>query len=104
MKFILLDKSGYNLPHLLKLLGYSPWHRGYIRPLARGYYPRFHLFVRPLADGRYEFNLHLDQKKQSYAGCHMHSAVYEEDEKALLAEKKRLEEALLSLAGGAESA
>lgn len=48
----------------------------FVRAIARGLYPRFHLYLEEQAD-KITLNLHLDQKKPSYAGVHSHNAEYE---------------------------
>jgi len=49
----------------------------FVRRLGSGHYPRFHLYIND--DGRnLIFNLHLDQKKASYAGYNMHNAEYDD--------------------------
>jgi hypothetical protein len=62
-------------------------HDSYIRRFTREHYPRFHMYFEDQND-RIVFNLHLDQKKASYAGSHMHSAEY--DSEAVEAEIERL--------------
>lgn len=56
-------------------------HGSYVRRLTRDFYPRLHLYVTPKTDkeGRelVVLELHLDQKKASYEGTHMHSAEYD---------------------------
>jgi len=49
----------------------------YVRRLQRDFYPRFHVYVETDRDNRKSINLHLDQKKPSYAGAHAHNAEYE---------------------------
>jgi len=51
-------------------------HDSYVRRFTRDFYPRFHMYFENLED-RIVFNLHLDQKKASYEGAHMHNAEYE---------------------------
>jgi hypothetical protein len=53
-------------------------HDSYVRRFSRDFYPRFHMYFENLAD-RVVFNLHLDQKKASYAGSHMHNAEYDSE-------------------------
>ena len=48
----------------------------YTRKLARDFYPRFHVYVKE-TDRVVTFDLHLDQKKASYAGSNMHGGEYE---------------------------
>lgn len=49
----------------------------YTKRLARDYYPRFHVYIEEDKDNRQSIDLHLDQKKSSYAGAHAHNAEYE---------------------------
>ena len=50
----------------------------YVRRLSKSqYYPRFHLYIDDMGV-EYKFNLHLDQKKESYKGVKAHSADYDE--------------------------
>jgi len=53
-------------------------HDSYVRRFSRDFYPRFHMYFEDLND-RVVFNLHLDQKKASYAGSHMHNAEYDSE-------------------------
>lgn len=49
----------------------------YIKRLSReGFYPRFHVYIDENQTGRI-INLHLDQKKPSYAGASAHNAEYD---------------------------
>ncbi|MDD4333137.1 MAG: hypothetical protein PHT51_03420 [Patescibacteria group bacterium] len=47
----------------------------FVRHFGRERYPRFHMYINE-KNGHIIFDLHLDQKKASYAGLHMHSAEY----------------------------
>ncbi len=47
----------------------------FIRVLTRSGYPRFHLYINQ-EDDKIVFNLHLDQKRPSYAGAAAHNAEY----------------------------
>ena len=64
-------------------LGYTqvPSYEGevsFVRVLMGGPYPRFHLYVKEDQERLlYFLNLHLDQKKPSYAGAHAHSGEYD---------------------------
>ncbi len=49
----------------------------YTKRLSYDYYPRFHLYIEADKDNRRFFNLHLDQKKPSYAGSSAHNAEYD---------------------------
>lgn len=46
-----------------------------VRKLTLQNYPRFHVYLKVLGD-KYNFSLHLDQKKPSYEGSHAHSGEY----------------------------
>lgn len=48
----------------------------YARHLTRNSYPRLHMYIQKKNDFIF-FNLHLDQKKASYQGAHMHNAEYD---------------------------
>lgn len=67
---------------LLRAAGYSPHFDrkmgklSYTRKLARDFYPRFHVYVME-TDKVVTFDLHLDQKKASYAGSNMHGGEYD---------------------------
>lgn len=81
MRFQLPDLAT-PLPTTLRRAGYVPWTEGageasFIRRVGTGPYPRFHLYARPNRDGVLDLNLHLDQKRPSYAGSHAHSGEYE---------------------------
>ncbi len=66
----------------LRKAGYSPFRdpksgeHSFVCRLGADFYPRFHLYLHE--DARWTtFSLHLDQKKASYAGSHMHNGEYE---------------------------
>ncbi len=61
----------------------------YTRRLSRDYYPRFHAYLSQDRDLKQFINLHLDQKKPSYAGSSAHNAEY--DGEVLTQESNRLE-------------
>ncbi len=63
----------------------------FVRRLGDGHYPRLHLYIDDLGDN-FVFNLHLDQKKASYAGFKMHNAEY--DNEIVLEEINRLKSLL----------
>ena len=65
----------------------------YTKRLARDYYPRFHVYLHKKDGGR-RLNLHLDQKKPSYAGAHAHNAEY--DGGRVEAEGRRLKNLIAS--------
>ena len=83
MKFIIL-KSRENLTSIARKIGYIPIRTNdqnefsMERPLTRNDYPRFHIYAK---EGGEEFslNLHLDQRKPSYAGTSAHAGEYEGD-------------------------
>ena len=79
MKFII--KTNESILGLGRTLGYKPLGNrndeySFARPLGDNYYPRFHIYVRREKDALF-FNLHLDQKKPSYAGTTAHSGEYD---------------------------
>lgn len=55
---------------------YKTGHDSYVRRFTQDHYPRLHLYLKDEPD-KLIFSLHLDQKKASYAGSHMHSAEYD---------------------------
>ncbi|MBI3290855.1 hypothetical protein HYZ76_01075 [Candidatus Falkowbacteria bacterium] len=72
-----------NERNFMRRAGYSVFddpntgQTSYVKRLSRDFYPRFHVYIEEGKDrGRY-INLHLDQKKPSYAGAHAHNAEYE---------------------------
>lgn len=75
--YVIIDANGgeYNL--VRKLLGAN--------------YPRFHIYLKQQGD-RYNFSLHLDQKKPSYEGSHAHSGEY--DSPLVQDEADRIKQAL----------
>ncbi len=89
MKFSTVNSGGYNLPNLMRKLGYHPskFNDSYLRLLGRENYPRFHLYVDLTKQG-IQFKLHLDQKKASYKGHTAHSGEY--DTEILEQEKNRI--------------
>lgn len=50
----------------------------FVRRLGSGHYPRLHLYIDE-AGSDLIFSLHLDQKKASYEGYHMHNAEYDNE-------------------------
>jgi len=71
-----------NLRNFMRRAGYAEFNdinsgqTSYTKRLDRDYYPRFHVYLHEKDGGR-SLNLHLDQKKPSYAGAHAHNAEYE---------------------------
>lgn len=49
----------------------------YVKRIAGNNYPRFHVYLGANKDNQEYIDLHLDQKKPSYAGAHAHSGEYE---------------------------
>jgi hypothetical protein len=79
MKFV-VEKEKENILVLVRRLGYRPLSNersefSCVKTLTRQNYPRFHLYVKE-GKGKIIFNLHLDQKKPSYAGASAHSGEY----------------------------
>jgi hypothetical protein len=64
----------------------------FIRPMARSGYPRYHMYTH-LEGMTLVINFHLDQKKETYGSGTRHHGEYE-DEGALAAEAKRLQDVL----------
>ncbi len=83
MKLILNKKSLKDNPvQLMRQAGYS-FVKGIIgeemsfeRALAANGWPRFHAYVKEDAE-TVSINLHLDQKRPSYAGASAHSGEYD---------------------------
>jgi len=48
----------------------------FVRRLGRDHYPRLHMYISHMGQ-TVVFNLHLDQKRTSYAGTKRHSAEYD---------------------------
>lgn len=67
----------------MRRIGYNPIDvsdRGElncVRPI-HGDYPRFHIYARE-EKSEIVINLHLDQKKPSYAGSHAHAGDYDSE-------------------------
>jgi hypothetical protein len=81
----------------VRLVDRESGQESFARRLSRDFYPRFHLYVQVLpAEQAFFFNLHLDQKKASYAGQTRHSADY--DGELVAAEADRLRAILGPLA------
>lgn len=79
-----LVKSKENIPALVRKIGYNPIDKtekgelNCVRPLAGKNYPRFHCYLKNKGD-LLIFNLHLDQKRPSYAGTRAHSGDYDSE-------------------------
>ena len=82
MKLVFDGKYSANPRQLLRRCGYGEFvdprtaKVSYARRLTGGFYPRFHAYIDD-KDGGFQVNLHLDQKRVSYEGNHMHSGEYE---------------------------
>jgi hypothetical protein len=95
-----INKKRLNLnpDNFLRKVGYAHIHDSitdhdsYVRRFSRDFYPRFHMYFEDLND-RVVFNLHLDMKKASYEGSHMHNAEY--DSEMVADEIERLKEFLI---------
>ncbi|MCH8741726.1 hypothetical protein IH779_02400 [Patescibacteria group bacterium] len=79
MKFN-VTRAKENILALARKLGYRPLSKTEeeftcVRFLASSEYPRFHLYIKENKD-ELLFNLHLDQKKPTYAGSKAHSGEY----------------------------
>ncbi|PIR03533.1 MAG: hypothetical protein COV59_05065 [Candidatus Magasanikbacteria bacterium CG11_big_fil_rev_8_21_14_0_20_39_34] len=67
----------------------------YVKRLRPGMlYPRFHVYIDAFSEG-FTLNLHLDQKKESYRGCSMHSGEYDGEQVSL--EAKRIQGVILEM-------
>ena len=72
-----------------KHLGQTEQEWSFVRPLAGAAYPRFHAYLKhDSVNKKIALNLHLDQKRASYAGTTAHSGEY--DGQLLLDELARL--------------
>ncbi len=85
MRILIPLSNTEQIKNLMRRLGYfENYDRktnqiSYIKRLSReGFYPRFHVYVDENQTGR-TINLHLDQKKPSYAGASAHNAEYDSD-------------------------
>ena len=77
----------FNFPEnhmaFMRQAGYAPFAdpntgiTSYVKRLRGDFYPRFHVYIETNKDHQVTVNLHLDQKKPSYAGAHAHNAEYE---------------------------
>lgn len=79
-----IASSSENLNSAIRRVGYEPRdvsERGElncVRPLRGQDYPRFHIYAKE-ENNEIIINLHLDQKKPSYAGSHAHSGDYDSE-------------------------
>jgi hypothetical protein len=80
---IRIDRPQYQAAVLLRRAGYAPFRdprtgkESFVRRLGAGFYPRFHLYVTKDTDETAEWQLHLDQRKPSYAGSRAHAGEYD---------------------------
>jgi hypothetical protein len=95
-----LNNLNYNLPDLMRKIGYKPerytqeGELAAVRPLGADF-PRFHIYLR--SDEKViTFNLHLDQKKSSYEGTAAHGGDYESE--TVRGEANRIKEIVFELA------
>lgn len=92
---LLFQNFNENILNFIRTCGYFPiaknpddeWNCA--RSLAGRDYPRFHLYIKKEGDDL-KVNLHLDQKKPSYAGSSAHSGEYEGE--VVEKEGKRIQE------------
>lgn len=99
-----LDKNKINLSGdaILRRAGYGFIHDSktgkdsYVRRMTRDFYPRLHMYLKE-DQQNIVFSLHLDQKRASYAGNHMHSAEY--DGPVVTAEVEHLKQVVIELLG-----
>jgi len=78
----LLRRCGYH-----EFNNYQSGAASYVRRLTKDFYPRFHIYIDS-RDNQDVINLHLDQKKPSYAGAHAHSGEY--DSEVIVSEADRI--------------
>lgn len=69
--FQILRKAGYK--HFIDPVTKK---ESYILHLTNGFYPRFHIYMKT-EDNQLTIDLHLDQKKPSYAGSNAHGGEYD---------------------------
>jgi len=99
---IALENFNENILNFIRTCGYFPiaknaddeWNCA--RSLAGRDYPRFHLYIKKEGDDL-RVNLHLDQKKPSYAGASTHSGEYEGE--VVEEEAKRIQEIFSKMRG-----
>lgn len=81
MKINFNKKMNSTADFLLKRCGYGHLYdrrsgkESYAKRFGRDFYPRFHLYVN--SEDPLILNLHIDQKRASYAGHTAHSGEYE---------------------------
>ncbi len=92
-----LNSSGLEIMHRAGYAFFRDPKSGeesFVRRPYGDFYPRFHLYLSE-KNGHLVFNLHLDQKKASYAGSHKHNADY--DGEVVQTEINRLKQVILGL-------
>lgn len=82
-----------NAVTVMRRLGYvfqyeKEGEQSYVRPMAQSGYPRFHCYVK-VERGKYHFNIHLDQKRETYGQETRHHGEYDNTD-ALKAELERI--------------
>ncbi|HEX9721783.1 MAG TPA: hypothetical protein VGA53_00810 [Candidatus Paceibacterota bacterium] len=104
MKFQ-VNLSGKTLYSFMRQAGYAPAFAkatagkpagefAFNRSLTGSDYPKFHIYATQNQNNTASLNLHLDQKKPSYAGSHAHSAEY--DGQLVETEATRIQQLTLS--------
>lgn len=104
-----LDKNKVNMSGdaIVRRAGYGFIHDqrsgkdSYMRRLTGDYYPRFHMYLKE-DQQNIIFSLHLDQKRASYQGNHMHNAEY--DGPLVVGEVERLKQVVIGLIGQQQAA
>jgi hypothetical protein len=82
MRLVLEKELQYNERVVMGRLGYhshldrNSGAMSYVRRLQSLDYPRFHVYIDH-ENGRTVYNVHLDEKKPSYAGTARHSGQYD---------------------------
>jgi len=84
---IYFDKINDSPLNVLRRLGYSFIRKdassgelSFVRRVGSADYPRFHIYVKTDEKGGAQVNLHIDQKKASYAGSTAHSGEYDDNQ------------------------
>lgn len=97
MKLIIYKQDFPETPErFMRHAGYAPHLDSFVRRLTRMDYPRFHVYLKEEPD-RVIINLHLDQKKPSYAGSGAHAHSGEYDGELVVGEIARLKDVLIQL-------
>jgi len=99
MKIFIQGKFSENGRNLVRRCGYGEFinpktgEQSFTRRLGTSIYPQFHLYLNEESDKGIVLNLHLDQKKPTYAGSHAHGGEY--DGEVVENEAKRIRETIL---------